>query len=198
METRIEEIETRVAAAEGGSAIQAAGPTDPPSPAREGPPEEAEAQRAAIERGPDDNSRENPIPIGEAGQVGDWTITVRRVRPDATNAVLAENRFNDPPLDGRRFFMIRVSLTYGGVDSKVPWADLSLEAVGASNVAYTTDDPGCGVIPDNLNDVNEVFSGGTIEGNICFQIDQTDVDSLVLYVEPSFSLDDDRVWFALR
>jgi hypothetical protein len=141
-------------------------------------------------------TRANPIPIGDAARIGDWSIAVQRVAPEGTEAVLAENQFNDPPQDGRQFFLINLAATFSGANSGSVLGDLRFQAVGESNVAYTTYDPSCGVVPNEL-DFTEVFSGGTIEGNICFQIESGDEQSLLLYIEPGFSLEEERIWFAL-
>lgn len=37
-----------------------------------------------------------------------WTVTVLSIMPDATQAILKENMFNDPPKAGNQFFMARV------------------------------------------------------------------------------------------
>lgn len=143
-------------------------------------------------------TRTNPIPVGKAVSVGDWTLTVERVQPDGTELVLMENQFNDPPLDGRQFFLIDVSATLQGEEASSVIADLSFKAVGQSNVAYSTYDPSCGVVPNELG-FDEVFPGGTLEGTVCFQVEEQDVGSLVMYVEPSFSFtDDDRAWLDVQ
>ena len=52
--------------------------------------------------------------------------------------------------------------------------------------------------PDDASDVGELFDGGSVEYNVCWQIDSEDADSLEMYVEPLFSFDDDdRIWFSL-
>jgi len=144
------------------------------------------------------STRDNPVPLGQAAQVGDWTVTVLDTVPNGTDAVLTENDLNDPPREGRQFFLITLSATYKGTESATILGGLTFEAVGASSVSYTTYDPSCGVIPNDLATVNEIFPGGTLEGTVCFQVTAEDADSLVMYVEPSFSLEEQRVWFAVR
>ena len=139
-------------------------------------------------------SRERPIPYGATGRNGDWQITVVGTEPDATARVMAENQFNDPPAPGNQFYIARVRATYTGEDSEKFDGSFRLRAVGASSVAYTTFNDSCGVIPDPISD-NDVFTGGTIEGNVCWQIRSTDAPSLVMFDEPFLS--ERQLFFAL-
>lgn len=128
-----------------------------------------------------------------------WKLRVNKVIPNGTSLVMAENQFNDPPKPGRQFFIINVTLIYTGTKSTSPFGDVTLYAVGKSNVAYGTDlSDYCGVIPDKLDDFAKVFPGGRITGNICFSVRKPDAARLLLYYEPSFSLDDVQVFFKLR
>jgi hypothetical protein len=146
-------------------------------------------------------SRTNPyrlhtlvkLPEGEG-----WKLRVNKSVPNATRVVLAENQFNDRPKAGRQFFMINITLVYTGKGSASAFAAVDLSVVGRSNVAYEGLDDDCGVIPDELDDFKKVFSGGRITGNICFSVRKSDVSSLLLFYEPSFSLRDTQVFFRVR
>ena len=116
--------------------------------------------------------------------------------PDATAAVLAENQFNDPPKAGEQFFIARVTATYIGSGSDTFDGTFRLRAVGASAVSYATFENSCGVIPDRISDA-EVFTGGTITGNVCWAVRSSDATSLVLYDDPITSVPT-RLFFALR
>lgn len=137
-------------------------------------------------------------PIGEAVEVGDWTVTVVSVTPDAAADIAAENQFNEPPAPGKQFFLASIEATYNGTSSSTFWIDVNLDAVGISAVAY---DGGlfasCGVIPNNLNNAGETFPGGTISGNVCWAIDVADAGSLAMLASGTFSFDDERVAFSL-
>ena len=64
-------------------------------------------------------------------------------------------------------------------------------------MAYTTFENSCGVKPDELPD-SEVFTGGTIAGNICWEILSSDESSLVMFDEPFFAFgDSSRIFFSL-
>lgn len=142
-------------------------------------------------------TRENPYPIGSAVDLGDgWRMKVEGSTPDATAAVLATNPYNDPPQAGNQFFIARVTATYTGSGSSTFRGTFRLRAVGASAVSYSTFSNYCGVVPDPISDA-EVFTGGTITGNVCWQIRSVDASSLVVFDEPIQSVPK-RLFFALR
>jgi hypothetical protein len=129
-------------------------------------------------------SRETALSIGTSADVsGSWRVSVVSVTPDATAAVLAENQFNDPPAAGRQFFIARVSATYLGPGSARFDGSYRLRAVGPSAVSYSTFQDSCGVIPDPLPDP-DVFSGGTVTGNVCWSVTTADAARLVMFDSP--------------
>lgn len=142
--------------------------TQPPSPTPTQPPPAA-------------GTRGNPIPIGTSvAFVGGWQVRVLSVTPNATAAVLAENQFNDPPRPGHQFFIARLSATYTGAGSTRFDGSFRLRAVGTSSVSRSTFVDSCGVIPDELEDPT-VFSGGTITGNVCWEIPAGDALTMTMY-----------------
>lgn len=147
-------------------------------------------------------SRGNPYPIHRLVALPEskgWKLRVNKSIPNATALVLAENQFNDRPKAGRQFFMINISLTYTGRGSASAFTSVDLSAVGRSNVAYESGlDDSCGVVPNELEDLKKVFSGGRITGNICYSVRKGDASSLLLFYEPSFSLKDTQVFFKVR
>jgi len=147
--------------------------------------------------GGDPGTRGNPFPIGETARVGNWDLTVVSAAPDAGEAVLAENPFNDPPADGYRFFIAEIAATYQGAEAESLFLGLTFEAVGNGGVAYDFS-AYCGVIPDPIDDFFDIPTGGTVTGNICWQVTTDDADSLVLMAYPGFSFGDDRAFFSLR
>lgn len=143
-------------------------------------------------------SRTNPVPLGEPARVGDWEIRVTGTTPNATDQVMAENQFNDPPADGRQFFIVSLEATYVGEESGQFWADISASTLDDANVTYESFEDTCGSIPDSIDGTGEAFTGGTVTGNLCWSVDSQRADSLVMFLEPMFSFDGERVWFALR
>ena len=139
-------------------------------------------------------SRGHPYPRGTAVQLDNhWVVRVVRSVPYAWPLVRSENEFNTPPRRGTTFFMTRLVATYRG-RGRDSFDDGSFKAVGRSNVSATTFDPGCGVIPNEMT-TRDVFRGGTIRGNICWQVRKTDVPSLKMYYDSWFG---SPKFFALR
>lgn len=126
-------------------------------------------------------TRANPIPMGETVQLDDeWEVTVLSVEPDATDSILAADSFAEPPAAGHQFFVATVRVTYIGETSE-EFYGWNLRTVGQSAVSYDQFDNSCGWSVPNELPSNELFTGGTIEGNLCWSIDSADADSLVLY-----------------
>ena len=119
--------------------------------------------------------------------------------PDATELVLDERPFNDPPEEGNQFFIAKVRAKYLGTDSNRFKGRLRLGALGDGGVLYTTINNSCSLfIPDRLPDP-ELFTNGTIEGNVCWEIASTDAESLLMVFGKVFLLpDENRVWFNLQ
>jgi len=139
-------------------------------------------------------SRDNPIPFGQTAKIHpDWEMTVVSVTPDATDLIVGEDSFNEPPAEGHQFFLATVRLTYIGETSDEFYVS-DLNAVGQSAVGYNQFDDSCGSIPDELPS-RELFTGGTIEGNVCWSVNTEDMDSLVLY--DAYESDDERVFLSL-
>ena len=143
-------------------------------------------------------TRDDPIPLGESADVGDYTVTVLEAVPNATDMVMAENQFNDPPAAGKQFYLVGVEVTYNGTETGQPAFELKLQAVGDQAVAYTAYEATCGVVPLDQFQANELFPGGTVQFNTCWAIDSADEDSLVMFAESAFAFDAQPVFFALR
>jgi len=140
--------------------------------------------RWRYELAPDRGSRNNPIPRGESAFLyGNWEVRVVAVIPNATDIVLRENMFNDPPKPGYQYFIATVEATYRGRGSASFDGSYRLRALGPSNVSYRTFEDSCGVIPDRISD-REVFTGGTIRGNVCWQVLTSDAGNLLMYDDP--------------
>ena len=147
----------------------------------------------AIEDG-DVGTRGNPTPAGETVRVGDWDITVLSTTPDATEAALAESQSNDPPAEGHQFYMAEVAATYQGRWSEQLAAGLGLLAVGDSSVAYDITNHYCGVVPGGDKPYVEVFPGGSLRLNLCWEIRSEDAHSLVFMVDDPSPFDRERMF----
>jgi hypothetical protein len=111
-------------------------------------------------------SRENPFPIGNPVESKEWQITLGAPR-EAGAAIAAENQFNDPPKPGMEFWIVPVTATYTGDKTGNLAIGIRVKFVGSDNVTY---DDSCGVIPDPLSDVGDLYKGGTAKGNVCVAV----------------------------
>lgn len=165
-------------------AVDESSPSDEPSPT----PEEAAP-----------GTRTNPLPLNTTARIGDWEVTILSVTKDANEQVMAENQFNDPPAEGRQFVMAEVEATYVGEDSGTFWVDMSDKYYGASgNTFGSSMEDSCGVIPNGMSDQGETFPDGTVTGNLCWSVPTDQIDGGAIIVEASFSMDSDRVFFAIE
>ena len=140
-------------------------------------------------------SRNTPIPFGETGVTDDGlTLSVIDVIENAEQMILEENQFNDPPPDGHQFILVKVRVKNDTSETQ-RYSSSGLKVVGQSNVEY--DGHGCGVVPDAFDSSRNMFEGGELTGNICFNVESSDVDSLVMYDSNAYD-SSDWVFFALR
>ena len=147
-------------------------------------------------------SRQNPVQFGTEVDVENadddhWRIAVIDTVPDATRLVMGENSYNDPPKEGFRFYIATIRVQYLGPGSTSFGGSYRLKALGAGGVVYTKFEVSCGVIPDDLPDP-ELFTNGTVEGNVCWEVADDDVDSLQMFLDSRFLSDTPRTWFALQ
>lgn len=139
---------------------------------------------------PEDDSdprgtRSDPLPPNAVVTTGDgWRYRILDVVLNADSIVAAENQFNDPPMAGNRFVMVRIQATRTGEESEAFFGS-RLSLVGESNVEYQDFNNSCGVVPDEF-DARDVFMGGRVRGNVCWQVKQTDIPSLLMFDNGGF------------
>jgi len=146
-------------------------------------------------------SRDDPVPRGQSLLVPQgWQIEIVNFIPDATQIVLDEDSFNQPPDAGSKYVIVRVRAANVSAGDPAPFdAAFELRLVGSRNVVYDTFTRGCGVIPEEIGfDVpNEVFTGGAVEGNECFQVG-ADETAFVLFTDFVLSSEGDARYFAVQ
>lgn len=180
---------------------------EPEEPAEEADVQEAEEaadaqgdpdEAAASDEAEDEaalGTRTNPLPLSTRIEMGDWEIEVVDLNLDATEEILAENQFNDPPEDGKQFVVFTVEATYNGEESGLAWTDFSWGIVGSEGNTF---DGSCGVIPDALDETSETFPGGEVRGNVCLPVETAQLDGASIRVEDWLSFDDTRAFLALE
>jgi hypothetical protein len=89
-----------------------------------------------------------------------------------------------------------VQATFSGQGSVSFDGTYRLRAVGSAAVSYSTFQDHCGVIPDRISSA-DVFTGGTITGNVCWAIRSSDAGSLVMYDDPFLGNSASKKFFAL-
>ncbi|SFA81715.1 hypothetical protein SAMN05216266_101617 [Amycolatopsis marina] len=145
-------------------------------------------------------SRESPLDLGTTIEMGDWTLAVVDITRDATDVVLQENEFNEPPADGRQFVLFSVEATYAGADSGTAWTDFSWAIVGNDGNTFGGGSMNdyCGVIPTPLDETGETFAGGNVKGNVCISAASDQLDGATIRVEETLSFEDTRAFYGLQ
>lgn len=146
-------------------------------------------------------TRDNPVPLGEAEVLPEgWEITVVDFTPDATEAVLAEDTFNNTPPDSAfKYVMVRVQATNISAGDPARFDSLNvLTLVGSRDVTYEQGGIGCIYTPDGFfTTVSTVaFSGITLEGTVCFQVGEDESDFIM--IADFFFGEGTRVFFAVQ
>jgi hypothetical protein len=122
----------------------------------------------------DGTSLDSPLPAGTAVSVDSWSgqfdISFGPVNWDATVAIENENPFNPDPDDGKKYIMVPVTVTNTdseewSVSGTVFWADIKLVSNGRgfSEGAIV-------VVPDGLSDQGDLYPGGSVTGNVVFEV----------------------------
>lgn len=139
------------------------------------------AVRPSYTAGPGGEMPAELVPVGTYVELSqEWRVAVIGVTPDATDLVMEENQFNEPPEDGRQFFVAMVSVENISNEPAYFPIDFLLRAVNASGDEYTTFDDYCGVVPDEFP-YDDVPAGQEVSGNVCWSVAHEDAGSLVMY-----------------
>jgi hypothetical protein len=89
-----------------------------------------------------------------------------------------------------------VAATYTGDGSQTTFSGLDIGAMAADRAIYDFESS-CGVIPGAFRTFAQVFPGGTVTGNLCWQVDSANADSLILVAQPGFSVEPLPVYLGL-
>lgn len=139
-------------------------------------------------------SFENPVPVGEPQDVGGgWQVTVASVAPDSTATILAGNTFNDPPEEGRQFFVAGVMVENTGSEPANFDGNFRLRAQGQTEI-YRAFADRCGVVEDEWEEI-EIAPGEQVTAAICWSVPTADVPFIRLFDVDAIT--EARVYFSL-
>ncbi len=141
-------------------------------------------------------TQQNPIHVGQEAQVGDWRIEVLGATLNATQAVLAENMFNDPPAPGSQYVLVNLRATYTGQSSDTFWIGTSCKFVGSRGNTFSW---GGAVAPNSILNYGEMFPGASAAGNLLYEVPSDQVYGGLLMAEdwPDFN-HATRTFFAIQ
>lgn len=133
-------------------------------------------------------TRSNPAPAGTTVEMTDnsgpiWQITMGAAAINANDIIAGENMFNDAPDAGFQYMMVPVTFTYVGSQSGTPWLDVDIAYVSA---AGTTHEQEYVVAPNPINDIAELYTGGTATGHLVVMVPSTDVELGSWAISPTF------------
>jgi Domain of unknown function (DUF4190) len=135
------------------------------------------------------------VPLGVPAQVGDYQVTVDAVQLDGNAAVAAANQFNEAPTG--QYVIAQLTVTYTGAEEGMPGWDLSAVFHGTDARQYS--DADCtAVLADDAMDAPTLNPGGTDTFQFCMDVLPSVIPGGQLSVEPTLSLDDERVYYAVQ
>lgn len=141
------------------------------SPAPAATPTATEAPEPAA------GTRDNPIPIDtttEYDPASMWNFSVGATNADATQTVLDENPYNEPPAEGSVFIMTTFQLAVkptADANGGDPGASLNIDYVTSKGNTFNVSNGPCGVIPaPEIWNVGVMYPGATASFNHCVAV----------------------------
>ncbi|MDA1360954.1 hypothetical protein O1R50_15085 [Glycomyces luteolus] len=116
-----------------------------------------------------------PLDMCTPGKVDTWDIAVTAVEVDATETILKADATNAAPAEGSQYLMITLTGT-NKADAAAAPTDL---LVGLRNGSWTYQSD-CGLVPNDVLDVDEVAPGETFTANRCVVIESEKVEGAVI------------------
>ena len=146
-------------------------------------PENARVQTTPCSTGSQDASDGLTISTGfkcaiDSKILGGWLIEILSYTPNATDAVLAEDEMNDLPYPGNQYFIATIKVT-NLTGKRGSFNGSDIKAQGALGNVYDYKNTGGPLVPNQFWGL-DIPNGGHESGNLCWEIDSRDVDSLAL------------------
>lgn len=127
-----------------------------------------------------EGTRENPYPLGTTLTGEEWAVTINSITFGATDAVMAENQFNQAPPEGYEYILVNTTAVYSGPDSDFGWS-ISVDYVTPTGETMSTTDT-MAVGPGEFDGSQELYTGGTVTGNIVLAVPSATAGDGVLAV----------------
>lgn len=130
------------------------------------------------------STRDNPLPIGSTLESDDWAITINSVNLDATDAIMAENPFNEAPAEGMKYILVNYTVTYNGTapEGSYPEATVAYVTVDGNTVnAHDT----MVVTPEAFDGASTLYEGASTTGNQAYMAPADSAEQGTLAVNPS-------------
>lgn len=112
-------------------------------------------------------TRDYPLPVGAELADGDWTVTLGQPH-DGWEEIRGSDPYAEQPEDGLEYWLVPVTATYTGEESGSPWLDLQFTFVSTDGRSYA--DPCWAIVPDDLNEVDDLYTDATVEANACLEV----------------------------
>lgn len=149
----------------------------------------------AAEESSEEGGRGNPLDLGQSVESGDWKVTVNSVDFDASEAIQAENEFNEAADEGSQYIMANLTVEYTGDDEAGDMPELLVEYVTEEGNSFDSIDAMV-VTPDELDEYSTLYPGASTTGNVAMEVPSEGVENGTLAVAPS--LFGDSVFFAVQ
>ena len=121
--------------------------------------------------------------MGSSIESKEWSYTINSVDLNATDAVMAENPFNDAPSDGQQYILINVTATYTGNDPEGATPFGTVAYVTADGNTFASHDS-LAVAPDDFDQITTLYEGASTTGNIAIAVPSEGIENGVLAVSP--------------
>jgi hypothetical protein len=118
------------------------------------------------------------------------------VKLDATDEVIANNMFNDPPKG--RYVLVDIAVTFAGTDEGTPWIDLSPTFVGTDARQYDASSCGASLANGSMK-VPTLEPGGSANYQVCMDVPEGAIKGGKVFIQESLSFNSKaRTYWALR
>lgn len=162
---------------------------------RDTPPDAGSSDATSDSQATTIGTRRDPIPVGQEAVVGAWEVRITDVLTDATQVILDENMFNEPPESDARYVLITLDATYVGEVASTFWIDILCTFVGDEGDTFSL----ASVVPPTpITDTAEVATGGAVSGNVVFAVASKEIAGGTLMLQDLVSREGGRVFFAIE